>query len=240
MILIGILLLAQAAFDVATVKVPPPVPLGTPVQVDLGSFRNGTLTLTNATMAECLQFAYALVSDAQITGPDWIKERDTRFNIVAKAPSTTDREGARPMLQALLADRLKVVVRPEKRTTSFLALVPAAGGPKLPTASEAQVATGRNNGNPGRIVANSMPMQVLASLLSRFQNQLVVDKTGLPGRYQFRLEWAAEIRVNGAAAETPGPSLSDALKQLGLRLESRKEPLDAVVVERAERNPSEN
>jgi uncharacterized protein (TIGR03435 family) len=85
-----------------------------------------------------------------------------------------------------------------------------------------------------------MPMQVLASLLSRFQNQLVVDKTGLPGRYQFTLEWAAEIRVNGAPAETPGPSLSDALNQLGLRLESRKEPLDAIVVEGAEKTPTEN
>jgi uncharacterized protein (TIGR03435 family) len=85
-----------------------------------------------------------------------------------------------------------------------------------------------------------MPMQVLASLLSRFQNQLVVDKTGLSGRYQFKLEWAAEIRLNGGAAETPGPSLSDALNQLGLKLEARKEPLDAIVVERAEKTPTDN
>ena len=47
--------------------------------------------------------------------------------------------------------------------------------------------------------------------------------------------------MNGAFAETPGPSLPTALEeQLGLRLESRKEPLDAIIVERAEKLPIDN
>jgi len=47
----------QPQFEVATVKLLPPVPPGTPLPVNLGSFRNGTAMLTNTTLSECLQFA---------------------------------------------------------------------------------------------------------------------------------------------------------------------------------------
>ena len=82
-------------------------------------------------------------------------------------------------------------------------------------------------------------MPVLALLLSRFEKQLVLDRTGLSGRYQVTLEYTPEDRL-GATGDATRPSLSAALQeQLGLRLESRKEPLD-VVVERAERTPTDN
>src|SRR5579864_7322750 len=48
-------------FDAATVKLSPPVPLGTPLPINLGSVNNGTATLTNVTLSEWLQFAYGLV-----------------------------------------------------------------------------------------------------------------------------------------------------------------------------------
>ena len=230
----------QQQFDVATVKVPAPVPLGTSIPVNLGTFRNGTLTLTNVSLGECLQFAYALVSQEQIAGPDWIKSRDVRFDIVAKTAADVGLEQARGMLQALLAERLKIAVHRESRPFSFLALVPAKGGAKLVSATDSQVATGQNAAFRGRIAAQRMPMQGLASLLSRFESALVVDKTGLTDQYQFTLRWTPEARVNGVLAEPTGPSLSEALQQLGLRLESRKESLDVVVVERAEKTPIEN
>jgi hypothetical protein len=53
----------QPQFEVATVKLLPPVPSGTLLPVNLGSFRNGTAMLTNTTLSECLQFAYGLVAN---------------------------------------------------------------------------------------------------------------------------------------------------------------------------------
>jgi uncharacterized protein (TIGR03435 family) len=80
-----------------------------------------------------------------------------------------------------------------------------------------------------------MPLRVLGELLSRFERQVVVDKTGLGGRYRLKLEWTPDDRV------APGPSLFAALEeQLGLRLESRKEPLDVIAVERADNMPTSN
>src|SRR5262252_7255161 len=111
-------------FEVATVKSSVPVPLGTSININLGTFRNGTLTMANVTLSECLQFAYSLVSQDQVAGPDWIKSRETRFDIVAKASSDTDLDGARRMLRSLLADRLKLVTRAEQRPFSFVAVVP--------------------------------------------------------------------------------------------------------------------
>jgi uncharacterized protein (TIGR03435 family) len=228
-------------FDVATVKVPPPVPLGAPLSINLGTYRNGTLTLNNVTLSECLQFAYGLVSEEQVSGPDWIKSRDVRFEIVARTTPDVELDRVRPLLQALLADRLKVVAHRAPRPFSFLALVPANGGPKLVAADETQVAPAPNSFVQGRIVGPRVPMQVLALLLSRFERQLVLDRTGLSGRYQLKLEYTPDDRAAGGGDLAARPSLSAALQeQLGLRLESRREPLDVVVVDRAERVPVDN
>jgi uncharacterized protein (TIGR03435 family) len=84
-------------------------------------------------------------------------------------------------------------------------------------------------------------MGVLALLLSRFERQLILDRTGLTGRYQMKLEYTPADRAGAAGDLAGGVSLAAALQeQLGLRLESRREPLDAIVVERAERVPTDN
>jgi uncharacterized protein (TIGR03435 family) len=222
----NVLLALALAFDVATVKLSPQVAFGAPIGINLGTFRNGTLTMTNVSLAECLQFAYDLPSLEQIAGPDWIKSHETRFDIVAKAPPETDNGSARQMLRTLLAERLGVVARVEKKPFAFAALVRGKSGDTLVEARPGP--PGGNSGLPGRITARSMPMSALASLLSRFDGQLVVDRTGLTGRYEFTLVWE-------------GASLPSAIEeQLGLRLESRREPLDVIVVEHAERVPNDN
>ena len=65
--------------------------------------------------------------------------------------------------------------------------------------------------------------------------ELVVDRTGLSGEYDFTLEWAPALNESAG-----GASLFTALvEQLGLRLESGKRPMDAVVIDRIER-PTED
>ena len=78
-------------------------------------------------------------------------------------------------------------------------------------------------------------MPRLAEILSGQVGDLVIDRTGLSGEYDFTLEWAPNLTPAG-----DGPSLFTALdEQLGLRLDSAKTPVQAIVIDHVER-PSEN
>ena len=258
LLLVGVLSVFLAAeqqpqFEVSTVKRGPPVSPGTPLRVNLGSFRNGTAMLTNTTLSECIQFAYGIVSDTQIAGPDWIKSRDVRFDIVAKTGPDVPREQALLMMQSLLTDRLKLVVHHEPRDMSFLALVVAKNGPKLASANLQVPAEQIPAPIPGRLSSPRMLMPVLATLISRFERQIVMDQTGLNGLFSVDLQWAPDALrnrpaqdgaaplLNGQPLNPDGPSLPTALQeQLGLRLESRKGPVDLLIVDSAEKVPADN
>src|SRR5262245_13295481 len=77
-------------FEVASVKLDPSLQPGERYRANLGIARNGTVTLSNATLSDCIKFAYEIPSDSQIFGPDWIKSRDVRFDIVGKTDPRTD------------------------------------------------------------------------------------------------------------------------------------------------------
>lgn len=238
----------QPQFDVATLKLAPPS-TGDLISINLGSFRNGTLTMGNVTLSECIQYAYSVVNTDLIAGPDWITSRQFRYDIIAKAAPDTSEDTARLMLRSLLAERLKLTLRTQKREKPFLALVKAKTGPKL--------APAKAEGDPGpqvagRIVHPRMPMSRLAMLISRFERQTVIDMTGLKGPFSVDLRWTPEFirqrvsqgeqppMVNGEPLDGNGPSIYTAVQeQLGLRLEARKGPVDVLVVDRAEKMPVE-
>jgi uncharacterized protein (TIGR03435 family) len=67
----------------------------------------------------------------------------------------------------------------------------------------------------------------------------VIDHTGLQGTYDLRLDWVPRQLTDFDAAA--GPTVFDALeKQLGLKLEKRKEPRPVTIIDYIERTPTEN
>jgi uncharacterized protein (TIGR03435 family) len=237
----GLAAYAQPALEIATLKRSPP-PEGDLININLGNVRNGQLTLANVTLSECLIFAYDLTSNSQLVGPDWTKSRAIRFDIVAQVPPDMPREQMLLRLQSLLADRLRVALHHEQKERPYLALTVAKNGPKLP---EVQPARAGSTGLSilGRIAGTQMQMRTLALLISRFQGQIVLDQTGLPGFYEVKLEWTPDLnRPQPPDSDAPpGPSIFTAVQeQLGLRLESRKGPVDVLVVDHAEQIPAEN
>jgi uncharacterized protein (TIGR03435 family) len=233
---------ATPEFEVATVRQSPPPP-GDLLNINVGTVRNGKVTFENASLSDCLKFAWGIVSDDQIAGPDWIKSRAVRFDIVAQAPPDTPREQLALMLQPLLAERLKLVLHHEQKSLSYLALIVGKTGPKLTRA------IGQNDAAPspantafgGRISSNRMSMQLLSTLLSRFERQIVVDMTGLTGQYEVHLEWTLAAQTTNPVEQPAGPTVFTAVQeQLGLKLESRKGPLDVLVVDQAEKIPTDN
>lgn len=76
------------------------------------------------------------------------------------------------------------------------------------------------------------------SLQVTLRGSVVIDKTGLDGRYDFRYQFSP-VDV-GAAGEFSAPSLFTAIeKDLGLKLEPTKTKLDCIVIDHIE-PPSEN
>jgi uncharacterized protein (TIGR03435 family) len=143
------------------------------------------------------------------------------------------------MMQALLAERFKLAFHREQRVLNYYALVVAKGGPRLrePTAAPATMPAGVNG--QLSILSNRMPMATVVSLLSRYMRALVVDQTGLAGEFEVKLVWTPDDRP--VPEDQQGASVFAAVEeQLGLKLESRKGPMEVMVVDRAEKIPTEN
>src|SRR5580700_10893433 len=102
-------------FDVASVKPSPPT-VSDRLEINLGAFNHGVITLTNTTLSECVQYAYGLVSEDQIDGPDWIRDRRLRVDITAKTSPGTPLDQALAMTQALLAERFHMELHREPKS----------------------------------------------------------------------------------------------------------------------------
>ncbi|HXK02402.1 MAG TPA: TIGR03435 family protein [Verrucomicrobiae bacterium] len=238
---LALVLRAQTpAFDVASVK--PEQITGDLYTANLGRILHGQLTMTNVTLSEAVRFAWGINNDAQVAGPDWIKDKAIRFKIDAKAPADTAREQVLLMLQGLLTERFRLRIHTEQREISHLELVPGRKELKIHPAEPGADAS-HNRNLYGHIISSGMSMEVLTTILSRFLREPILDRTGLEGPYTIDLNWAPEPRTPGEppADSAAGPSIYAAVQQqLGLRLESRKTHLPVIVVDFAERVPIEN
>ena len=222
----------------------------------ISSPSDGHLSVINVPMKMLLQFAFALPETRILGGPSWLDA--IRFDIEAKADnSVDDRLRAlssdqakllkQKMVQSLLADRFKLVCHMETRELPVYVLVAAKGGSKLqPSKSNGSTVDSSNNRIAIRGGDNSVSM--LAVELSKRLGRVVIDKTGITGRYDIVLTWSPDEgtsvppSVNSAtsAATDLGASVFTAIEeQLGLKLESQRGPVQVLVIDTIEM-PSDN
>ena len=139
------------------------------------------------------------------------------------------------MLRALLADRFHLQVRHELKQLPVYEFVVAKGGAKLKE-SPASAPIGYSMSS-GRINGHGIEIANLAHSLAGVAGRLIIDKTGLTGKYDIDLNWSGE---DSSGTTDSGPSIFAALQeQLGLKLEPAKAAVDTIVVEHIEK-PSEN
>ena len=234
----------RAEFEVASIK--PNVSAGT--NVSLYSSGNGDLTIENAPLRTIVAFAYD-VREFQVSGgPKWM---DTdRYDIIAKPPhgATANISRAelqklvRQMTQALLASRFQMVSHPETKDLPVYALVVGKNGPHLTPHTGDSPRKGIG-GMPDGLKCTGIAMEIFAvhGLAPRLGNT-VLDKTELQGEFDFELHFANEpppkpgAEAPQAAADPSAPGIATALQeQLGLKLETRKAPVQVIVIERAEK-----
>lgn len=216
----------QPAFEVVSIK---PAPAGVR-NMGIGRGPGGGMNAYNVPLKFLVTYAYD-VRDFQISGGQgWFDSE--RYDVSAKPESPASQEQLKLMLQSLLADRFKLVLHRETKQLPVYELIVAKGGPKLKESAEGTSPSLLTDGKS--ITAAKVTMPMFIRLLSQFLGRSVLDKTGLPGNYDFKLQWTPD------EAEGDGPSIFTATQeQLGLKLESSKGPVEVLVIDRAEK-PSEN
>jgi uncharacterized protein (TIGR03435 family) len=262
-------------FADASIKRLPPAQLR---QID------GRIIATGLTVQNLLTMAFG-VRDV-VNAPLWV--RMDRFDIVANAPLEITKTQESKNLQALLAERFKLVAHRETRDFPVYALVLARPdgslGPQLtpskmdcsrrdsiraravtgavPAAAAGELPNCSTTSSDGRIAGGGVTLEELARNLPThlrfygtgrmFAGQLI-DRTGLTGRFDFRMEWEQDVAgSSGAAAGPPeGPPSMSALEssaprflaalqqQLGLKIETQMAPAPVLVIDSIE-PPMEN
>src|SRR3974377_1452648 len=120
-----------SSFEVATVK--PVNPPAGPHVVSL-IINHGRLNIEAAELRQIVGLAYAVQRVRVLGGPAWADS--DQFDIVAKAENPdASRDEIRNMLQALLAERFKLVVHRETKEIPAYTLVLAKSGSKLKAAA---------------------------------------------------------------------------------------------------------
>jgi uncharacterized protein (TIGR03435 family) len=204
----------------------------------------GHAAIENCSLKKLMLNAYGIPDDREymIDGPDFLTGE--HFDIEARFPADASRAQIQQMLQSLLADRFGMKLHKETRQLPEYALTIAKGGPKI---HAVEAGESKTSGRIGHFEATKITMPKLSDLIARMAGIPVIDATGLAGVFDFTLDWspAADLRVSSsdgaAAADTQGASIFTALQeQLGLRLESRKGPMEVLVVDHMEKMPTEN
>ena len=203
----------------------------------------------------------------QIDGPKWLDEE--HYDIVAKLPQGADPKLVPEMLRTLLEQRFGIQVHKETRVVRAYALVADKDGPKLrasqaveiprdaeETVREAAYREAQRKGQivngvalePGRLVFGSQTLAIVARCLSGILDRPVIDMTGIPGEFDFELQVAPDevggpgamfLKQIGNPDDAPG-SIFTSLRKYGLKLDQRNLPIEYLVLDQAEKTPTEN
>jgi uncharacterized protein (TIGR03435 family) len=206
----------RPAFEVASIKLRQPTP---PFRVSTEIGPAG-IHYNNVTLKNCIRSAI----------------NSERYEIISKAASAVPKAQLMLMLQTLIETRFGLKLHRETKELPVYALVVGKGGLKLHAGKEG----GETEVGGARHLIDSrgMGMQQLAGFLSQFTQSSgmpVLDMTGVPGVFDVTLDF-----VSGDAADkSADPDIFTAVQELGLKLESRKSPLEVLVIDHVEK-PSEN
>ncbi len=255
----------EPEFEVASVK-PAPPPVDFAVARGLRYFRSNDerFEATNETLAGLISFAYGMKYE-RISGPAWLDQ--AYFQVMAKLAPGSTKADTPAMLRKLLTNRFQLRVHHEQRPEAVYELGVDKHGPKLrspkPGAPEGFYGwTGRvfcggctlaqlADYISGRVSARMRTEQQAGDFVEHTIDRPVVDETGLTGIYDIDLQWVPPgglgNRIKFPDDKEPprdpsvkADSIFGALEAGGLNLQAARHLFDYLVVDHAERIPSEN
>lgn len=198
----------------------------------------GRCVIIGGRLSHMMSLAYGM-SMQRISGfPDW--DGPSRWSVQAEAEnpqSATDAQ-LRAMFQNFLVEQFRLKLRHDKKEMpSFMLVV----GKNLKIKPSQQDSMTMQPAVGGKLVWKGCSMKDLADFLSGLPavDRPVVDRTNLPGRYDFTLD------IFGKEVEDPiqmkqgiedwESVFQDIKSQLGLKLDSGRSVVDTLVIESAEK-----
>jgi len=231
----------QPQFEVAQVRQAKPAPGRVYERITTDP---GRLTASGVTLKQLIFEAYDMPYYRIFGGPSWLDSET--YDLEAKAETAVGLDQLKLMLRGLLADRFKLTFHRETRELKSYALTVAKNGPKLQAAKDGGSSSDhgleRFRGNMAQFahllsLRLNMPMvdDPTVPVRSIGVPPPVVDKTGIQGVFD----------ISVGVKPDPGADTfvlwQRALEeQLGLKLESQKAPVDVLVIDHAEKIPTEN
>jgi len=233
---------AGESFDVASVKISQHVPRDYRFSASPDS-----VTAFSAPLGVCIRWAYGFHQSQRfwLAGPSWIEPGVDciRYDVLAKTAAPVTLAQLRLMMRSLLAERWKLVVHQEFRVIPVYVLSVGKLGPNLRLSKK----VGDSDPVPGNdgTTFDGATMWQLVEEIGLQVAAPIVDDTGLTGRYDFTLENFAKyqdygIPIPGSTAADFGPAYDQALHKLGLQLKLQKRPTNVLVVDHAEKVPTQN
>jgi uncharacterized protein (TIGR03435 family) len=266
---------SQPSFEVSSIKLNK---LGAPVWDSTMAFQpGGRFSATNKSFASLAAFAYGV--RRIIGGPDWIQS--DRWDIDARAETVAStmvsKEAPTPdsmkrMLQDLLENRFQLKIHREIQEQPAYELTIAQDGLKLKLSEDQSppkpmdpstrpkslpgeqippVSRGGYFATTGYFEADDLDFSLFISHLSVVLGRSIIDKTGLKGRYDIKIQYKPEVGQPGVQSEGmrspfapeptfPLPTIATAIReQLGLKLESTKELIEVIFIDSVQK-PIEN
>jgi uncharacterized protein (TIGR03435 family) len=270
---------APSAFEVASVKENKG---GDPRSLRMQYLQGGRFSATAIPLRWLIAEAYGLGPQSKRISaePDFGKSLGSgsgQYDIEAVAPngaipsdatSIVQRQIVRRMLQTLLADRFRLVVRNETKELPVYAIIVGKNGPKLKrsalqerdckdkltttTTADGMACHGFNGGQGRGLHGDAVSMVDLAQFVENWADHPIINKTGLTDLYNIQTAgWRpflpAQLPNDGrpptaeqlAFSDPSTPTVFDIFEELGLKLDLQKAPIETIVLVSVQR-PSEN
>lgn len=206
------------------------------------------LVLSAFTLRELIARAYGAPTFQVIGGPEWVDTN--RWNVrLETEPVIMPTEQHRQVLLRALEDRFQLRAHRENKVMPVYELAGGGTGSKLRPDPFLDARGPVIRSGTGSIHRRNTSLDEFAKLLSLHLGRPVLDKTDLPGLFAFSLDWLPGPGENGAPeatevapakpmanTNTDGPSIFQELQeQLGLRLTPGQGPVEAIVIDKAEK-----
>jgi uncharacterized protein (TIGR03435 family) len=216
------------AYETASVKVNNSGSTSMNMHTDPSQIEWGNIPLRNL-----VELAYG-VKDHSLVAPAWLD--DARYDVRAKIADGVKLSQNSEMLQALLVERFKLAVHHEERVMTVYELVAGKDESKLKLhPSTEPKKRSLKTGREGRHLIDVLDMKSLAATLSNWLDHPLIDKTGITGNFDIDLQWST------SESDPDHPTiLSELRDKLGLDVKSGKAPVEILVVDHAEKIPTEN